>query len=279
MHQAEFTLNTADGLNLFGRVTQPPDEPLGVVCIIHGSGEHGGRFVHLAEVLGQAGFVAMSVDLRGHGNSEGPRGHSPSYETLLDDIALLVDKAMHDFGNPPLFLFGHSCGGNLVLNYVFRRRPALAGAVVTAPLLRSGSPTPAWKLTFARMFYSLWPSCKFNTGVSPEDKTHDLVVLKAISNDPLGHKLISARMGLDVLEAGEWALKHAGEFNIPLLLMQGDGDRVVSVDANVEFAGNVPGDCTLKIWDGLYHELHNEPEHEEVFNYTVDWLKAHLSIS
>jgi alpha-beta hydrolase superfamily lysophospholipase len=194
----------------------------------------------------------------------------------MEDIALIMRKARETFPGIPIFLFGHSLGGNLALNFILRNHPDLAGVITTSPALCTASPTPLWKLALARIMYRIWPSCLFNSGVDPEDKTHDADVLQAIIDDPLGHSRISARLGLDMLNAGEWAIEHASEFNLPLLIMQGGADRVISVDANRQFAGRVPGDSTLKIWDGLFHELHSEPEHPEIFAYIVEWLNAHV---
>jgi alpha-beta hydrolase superfamily lysophospholipase len=123
--------------------------------------------------------------------------------------------------------------------------------------------------------YNIWPSLLLHNGVNPEYNTHDLDIMRANLNDPLHHNRISARLGLDILNAGEWAIEHAGDFTLPLLMMHGGGDRVVSVDANREFAERVPGESVFKMWDGLYHELHNEPEHWEIFEYMIEWMGNH----
>jgi acylglycerol lipase len=102
--------------------------------------------------------------------------------------------------------------------------------------------------------------------------SHNAEVVHVYENDPLIHDRISARMFIDIYQSAQWALEHASEFSLPLLLMQGGDDKIISVEANREFANKVNGNCTFKIWDGFYHEIHNEPEKEKVFKFMVDWL-------
>lgn len=230
----------------------------------------------MAEHFTGAGFEVLAMDLRGHGKSSGPKGHSPSYETLMDDIDLLLEKVREMFIGKPIFLLGHSMGGNLVLNYVLRRNPGLAGVIVMSPLLLPKIPTPAAKLFLARVMSALSPTTTFHIGIKPEQKTHDLDELKVILEDPLVSYRVSARLGIDALRAGEWLLEHAREFKLPLLMMQGSGDMVTSIEATGRFVESVEGPCTFKVWDGLYHELHSERERLEVFAFIVDWMKGRL---
>jgi alpha-beta hydrolase superfamily lysophospholipase len=276
MRYEEFTWHTGDGLRLFARAWKPDDEPRAVVSLAHGIGEHGARFAAMADALTAAGFAVLVCDLRGHGRSDGVRGHAPGYERMMDDIALLLEQAARMFPARPRFLYGHSLGGNLALNYALRRRPALAGVTATGPMLRMAAPPPAWKMLAARLLSRGWPTFLFDNGVSPDDCTQNAELAREHRDDPLRHSRVSARLGLDLLEAGAWALAHAADFPLPLLLMQGGDDRVTSLAATREFAARARGKCTLKIWDGLFHELHGEPGREAVFAYLIEWLTAHL---
>ncbi|MGB2782801.1 MAG: alpha/beta hydrolase, partial [Atribacterota bacterium] len=118
MKHTEFKLKTFDGLLLFGQSWQPESKPKAVICLVHGLGEYSGRYTHVADALTLAGYALISFDLRGHGKSEGPRGHTPSYEALMKDISSLLEVTNKQFPQLPSFLYGHSLGGNLVLNYV-----------------------------------------------------------------------------------------------------------------------------------------------------------------
>ena len=275
MKHFEFEWQTADGLQLFAQGWQPQAEIQAVVCLVHGLGEHSGRYAHVAATLTQASYALLAFDLRGHGKSQGQRGHAPSYEALVDDIAHLLEEATKRFSNQPCFLYGFSMGGNLVLNYALRRRPQLAGVIATSPWLRLAFEPPAWKLTLGKVMNNLWPSFSMATGLDINASSHDPEIVQSYNNDPLTHNRISIRMFVNISQAAQWALQHAAQFPLPLLLMHGGADRLTSVEASRQFADHVPGDCTFKLWEGLYHEIHNEPEQQEVFNFTIAWLQAH----
>ena len=272
MKHSEFEFKTFDGLSLFGQSWQPEDRTRAVVCLVHGMGEHSGRYAHVADALTQAGYALFTFDIRGHGKSSGPRGHTPSYEALMKDISSLLEVVNKKFPQLPSFLYGHSLGGNLVLNYVLRRQLHLKGVIATDPWLRLSFEPPRFKIILAQITNYIWPSFSQKNGLDTKVLSRDPEVVHAYENDPMVHDRISARMFISFYQAGQWALEHASEFSLPLLLMQGGADKIISVEAGREFAGKIKENCTLKIWDGLYHEIHNEPEKEEVFKFLIDWL-------
>jgi len=272
MKHNEFKFKIFDGLSLFTQSWQPEDRPQAAICLVHGMGEHSGRYVHVADRLTKAGYVLFTFDLRGHGKSEGPRGHTPSYEALMQDISFLLEAANKQFPQLPYFLYGHSLGGNLVLNYVLRYKPQLKGVIVTGPWLRLAFEPPVFKVTFGKVMNKIRPSFSQSSGLDTKALSHDSEVVHAYENDPLIHDHISARMFIGIYQSGHWALEHALEFSLPLLLMHGGADKIISVEASREFAGKITENCTFKIWDNLYHEIHNEPEKEEVFKFLIDWL-------
>lgn len=278
MERVTFNLRTADGLQLYGQGWLPEGTSRAAVCLVHGLGEHSGRYPHVAMALHQAGYALFSFDLRGHGKSPGQRGHAPSWDVLMDDITVLLQETGQRFPDRPRFLYGHSLGGTLVLSYALRRKPQLAGAIVTSPLLRTAFQPPAWKLWLGKALYNLVPSFALSNELDPRGLSHDQRVVDAYVHDPLVHNRVSARLAMDMLLAGEWALEHASEFPVPLLLMHGAADPICSPQASREFASQVPGDCTFKLWDGLYHETHNEPEQEQVFAFMLEWLGKHASL-
>jgi alpha-beta hydrolase superfamily lysophospholipase len=277
MAETQVTVKSKDGLTLVGREWSPAGEVRGVVCLVHGIGEHVGRYPHVAAAFNQAGYVMIGVDQRGHGRSEGPRGHTPSYDTFLDDIDVQLAEAAGRHPGKPLFLYGHSLGGNFVLFYSLRRKPRLAGVIASAPSLRLAFKPPAWKTTMGRLLYNLMPAFSMPSGLETAALSHDLSVVDAYVHDPLVHNRVSARLGIGMIDVGEWILAHASEFSLPLLVFIGSQDRLTSVDASREFAAKVPGDCTFKLWDGLYHETHNEPQKAEVLGFMIQWIKAHTS--
>jgi alpha-beta hydrolase superfamily lysophospholipase len=219
----------------------------------------------------------MTFDLRGHGKTTGQRGHTPSYETLMEDIDRFLGEVEKRFPGCPRFLYGHSLGGNLVLNYVLRRRPALAGVIATGPGLRTALEQQTTKLLLARLLSRLMPTMTMHSGLPATALSHDPEVVQAYVNDPLVHDHATTRFAVEALAAGRWAMEHAAEFpDLPLLLMHGAADPVCFPDCSREFAGQVRGPCTLKMWENLYHEIHNELEKEMVLAYVVDWLNQQL---
>jgi len=266
-------LETHDGQQLFGRVWQPETQPKGVVNLVHGLGEHCGRYEHLAGAMVEAGFALVSFDLRGHGRSGGPRGHFPSHEVVFEDIDGLLRESARRYTGVPSFLYGHSLGGNLVLNYALRRQPGLAGVIATSPWLRLAFKPPALKVALGRLMDKLFPRLTLPNGLNPADLSHDPAVVSAYVNDPLVHDRLSARLGVEALENGLWALDHAAEFSLPLLLLHGGADRMTSAEASREFASRAGSRCTLKIWEGMYHELHNEYGKDEVLSLIINWLE------
>ncbi|RKX39540.1 MAG: alpha/beta hydrolase [Verrucomicrobia bacterium] len=272
MPHFEFTIESFDGLKLHGQRWEPEAEPAAVVCLVHGLGEHCGRYGHVAEAFNQAGYALVSFDLRGHGRSEGKRGHAPNYTALMDDIFQLLETAKEHYPDVPVFLYGHSLGGNLVIHYALRRLPKLAGVIATSPLFRPAVKPPRWKMALLRSMVGLRPSLSISSGLETAALSRDSEVLQAYREDPLTHDRISARLAIDMLRNGEWNMAHATDLPCPLLLMHGNADRITSAKASREFALRADAACTLKIWDGFFHELHNDPENKKVLTYLLDWL-------
>jgi acylglycerol lipase len=284
---------------LYSQGWEPKDSPTAVVCLVHGLGEHSGRYSQVAAALTEAGYALLGGDLRGHGKSGGVRGHIPSVDAAMDDIGRLLEEADARYRDRPRFLYGHSLGGNLVLNYALRRSapnpvsaspargkgtgsstepapPGLAGVIATGPSLRVAQPISGAKLAAGKVMYRLWPAFRMANGLDRTGLSRDVKVVRAYDDDPLVHDRVSARLGLDLFLTGEYALEHAAEFPVPLLLMHGTADRLTSAAASQEFALRADGHCTLKLWNGLYHEVHNEPERDEVLRFMIAWLESQV---
>jgi acylglycerol lipase len=274
MKHVEFEWQTRDDLQLYAQAWQPEADPEAVICLVHGLGEHSGRYAHVAAFLSQAGYALLAFDLRGHGKSQGQRGHAPSFGVLLDDISHLLEEAAKRYPSRPCFLYGHSLGGNLAIEYALRRRPQLAGVIATGPSFRTAFEPPAWKVTLGKIMYRLWPTLSLSNELDRQGLSRDPNVVRTYNSDPLVHDRLTARLGIDLLQSGLWALERAAEFPLPLLLMHGAADRLTSAPASREFAAQAGERCTLRIWEGFFHEIHNEPEQEQVFAFLSDWLKS-----
>ncbi len=270
------TLKTKDDLkiNLFSNHLKSKK---GVILVTHGMGEHALRYVEMAHYFTKADFTVVAFDVRGHGSSEGKRGHTPSYDLLMDDIDRVYDKVKSDYPGAPVVLFGHSMGGNLILNFLLRRKRKVAGAIVTGPYLKLGFEPPKWKIILAKLSSNILPSLSQPTELEKPALTRTPEVVREYEDDHLVHDRITSSFFINVHFAGQYAIDHAHEISTPLLIMHGSEDRLTSPEGTIEFIKNAQDHVSSKIWDGLYHELHNEPERNEVFLYELNWLKELLN--
>lgn len=276
MKTFEWEWTSFDGLKMYAKGWTPEKEPKGVICLIHGIGEHAGRYAHVGAALTAADYALLGFDHRGHGKSGGPRGHTPSYDALMDDMASFIQQARERYPGKPCFLYGHSMGGNLVINYALRRKPDLKGVIATDPFLRLAFAPPAIKVTLGRVMNNIAPGFTQTSGLETAALSHDQNVIDAYTRDSLVHDKISARLFVGLFDSGQYALDHASEFPLPMLLMHGTGDRLTSSDASRQFAESAPKYVTTEFWDGWFHEIHNEPEQAKVFAKMVDWLDAQV---
>ncbi len=276
MNAFEMNWKSRDGLDFFARGWEPDGTPKAVVCLLHGLGEHAGRYSNAGAAFAKAGYALLGFDQRGHGKSGGTRGHTPSYDALMDDVDDLTAQAAKRYAGLPRFLYGHSMGGGEVLNYGLRRKPELAGVIATGPFLKLAFEPPAIKVALGRFMNNIAPGFTQASGLETAAISRDQKVVDAYVNDPLVHDRISARQFVSIFDAGLWALDHASEFSLPLLLMHGGADRITSAQASREFAQKGNKNITLHIWDEWYHEIHNEPDQAEVFKMMTIWMDARL---
>jgi alpha-beta hydrolase superfamily lysophospholipase len=238
-------------------------------------GEHSGRYNYLVDALAAANISVVSYDQMGHGRTEGKRGHVANYDMLLGCVGELTSKMVELVPAKPTFLLGHSMGGNVLLNYILRRNPKINGAIVSAPWLKLAFEPPALQVKLGKLVSGFLPGLVQSTKLDVNTISKDPKEVKRYVDDPLVHDKISTAFFTGVYEAGEWALQHAADLKTPVLLYHGTADKLTSHDASKEFCEKASGDVTFKSLEGLYHESHNEPEREEVFQTIVKWIEAH----
>lgn len=278
MQHIEFTFKSKDNLSLLGRAWMTPHaQPKGVIILIHGLGEHSGRYAHVGKALAGAGYHLAGFDLRGHGLSGGKKGHIPNLEILRDDIDRFISETMHRLESElPTFLYGHSLGGNIVLDAGFHHPNNLAGVIATSPCLRTAFKPSKIKIILAHILGKLLPGLIMKSGLDVEALSRDKAVVKAYRDDVYVHDKISASLGLILLETGQYALNHADEWTLPLLLMHGTADQITSHQASQTFTEKAGEPVELVSWDGYYHEIHNEPEREAVIAKMIAWLNQQI---
>lgn len=272
MNATELSWKTSDGINIYGKIWQTNMPVKAVICIMHGMGEHINRYNHVAEMFNSNGYAVIGCDQRGHGKSGGKRGHFPNFETFLNDVDTLLKQASKHFPDAKQILYGHSMGGNLVANYLLRRQPNIAGAILSSPYFQLAFQPSAGKLRIGRLMKNIFPSLSMSSGLDANAISRDADEVKKYINDPLVHDKVSAKMGIEMIETGQWAIDNASKLNVPTLVYHGSEDKLTSFTASKSFAENAGKLVTFIPFEELYHETHNEPEKKEVFKKIILWL-------
>jgi acylglycerol lipase len=259
---------------LHTRQWEPEGEPRAVVALVHGLGEHSGRYEHVAERFTRAGIAVEAIDLRGHGRSPGARGDT-RFAPALSDIDRLVASCA-DRG-VPVFLYGHSLGALLGVAWLLERpMPPVAGAIVSAIGLHSALREQAGKVRAARVLGRAVPKVRLKSGIDPATLSRDPEVVRAYRDDKLVHDIASLGFGRDALEAIDAILAGAPRLSLPLLVIHGSEDTVAYASGSRELAALAPDACTLHVYDGLFHEIHHEPERDRVLGDVLAWVEQEL---
>ncbi len=267
----DFNIKLSNGQVLRGMIQSPGENTKAVIILVHGHGEHVQRYLNWAALFKQEGIAFLGVDLPGHGRSDGTRGDIKSYNLLGEMIDILIKSCNQTFPGCPVYIYGHSLGGGIVLDYLLRRNPKVKGAIVTSPYLRLAFEPSRIKLFIASVMKYILPGLIQPTGLNADHLSHDKVVVEKYKTDPLVHGEISVRLFSESVNAANYSLTHASELKVPTLILHGSDDLILSVEGSREFAGKTDM-VELKIWDGGYHELHNEPFKDEVFKYILNWI-------
>ena len=277
MRKEERSLVGTTGNSLFVRDWRPVNRQVrAVVCLSHGLGEHGGRYVHVAELMAEAGIAVIAFDHHGHGLSSGKRGHISSMEAATKDTALVIEDAGTKYENLPIFLYGHSMGGNIALNCALRLKPDIQGLILSSPWLRLAFKPPAIKDFAAELLASAVPSLQQQNGLDLADLFRPGYDKAFPFEEPLCHSKITVKTYLEVKKSGEWALQHASELQAPLYIFHGTSDRVTSHEASKLLLEKVGPRGTWRSWEGGYHELHNDLSGDRVIAEAIEWMNRQL---
>lgn len=266
-----------DNTTLYGQYWKV-DNARAIVAIVHGMGEHSGRYGdYVVPRLNEAGFSVIAFDQFGHGKTLGKRGHCPSYEAVLNSVDNLLIKAKEFLGAElPLFLYGHSMGGNVVANYIIKRNTKLKGAVLSSAMLRLAFNPPAWKMAAAKVMKNIYPAFQESTGLDSKAISRDAAAVLKYEQDPLVHDKITVNFSLPFFEAGEYAIANADKIKVPALMIHGTADALTDYKGSEAFAKQAGDKLSLHLYEGGFHELHNEPNKDEVLSDVIAWLNQHI---
>jgi alpha-beta hydrolase superfamily lysophospholipase len=261
---------------LFRRGWVGPD-PGRLLVLVHGFAEHSGRYEHVGRWFAERGFAVHAYDQRGHGRSEGDRGHVDRFDDLLDDLERFLDLARREHLGLPPFVLGHSMGGLEVAAWVSGRRPELAGAVTSGAALEVAEvPSPAQRIAL-RLMRRLRPKARLDRLIATEALSRDPAVGRAYRDDPLVFQYMTLSLAAALYGAGRGALENARQTEVPMLLLHGEDDPLTPASGSRAFFEQLdPSRSELRIYPGLRHEILNEPEQEQVFADVLGWIDERL---
>ena len=273
------SFNTQDNLKIFYRKYQADPERARMV-IAHGLGEHSGRYGNVVERLLPKGITIWALDHRGHGQSDGPRGHILTFGQYINDLQTMIEFSKR--GLPEgmkCFLSGHSMGGLIALKFALHFPEMIDGMIVSSPVLGIKVEVPAIKRALGKVMSSIWPGMTLGNEVDASKISHDEEVVRAYENDPLVHDRVSARWFTEFLGAMEEVHRLCSKLEVQTLMQVAGDDHLVDADTSKTFFENLTlDDKTLYLYDGLYHEIYNEPEDQRanVLSDLETWLENHI---
>jgi alpha-beta hydrolase superfamily lysophospholipase len=250
----------------------PPGQARGSVVLMHGLGEHCGRYQHLAGFFNECGLSVRCFDHRGHGRSEGRRGDVINGDPMLQDAEIVIEDFTARYAEPP-FLFGHSMGGLFAARYALTRLSPLRGLILSSPAL--GLRLSAMEHRLLAVAEKLFPWLGLPNGLDAKYLSHNPEVVAYYRADPLVHNKISARLLRSMLSSIAYCQAHAAEMSIPTLMLVGGDDHAVDPAGTLKFSAELPPQLAqLRVYDCLYHEIFNELDASQVFDDMRAWLEV-----
>ncbi len=255
----------------------PDSPPRGRVLLVHGLGEHMGRYAHVAEQLRAWGFAVRGYDQYGHGQSFGPRGDMKNARSVMGDLGCVIDvtRKLTLAQGKPLIVLGHSMGGLIAGKVVADALRKVDGLVMSSPALATDM--NGFQKILLRLLPRLAPHLCVDNGLKPQFVARDPQVVQDYLNDPLVHRKISASLAEWIVTQGPQVLAKAAEWTTPTLLMYAGQDQLVAPRGSALFAASSPVCVRSKVFETMYHEIFNDPEKQLVFDCLKDWLDEHFS--
>lgn len=272
MTEATGTISTRDGLELFTRTWTPEGDPTRAMLIVHGLAEHSGRWGHVADSFVERGYAVAAFDLRGHGRSGGTKAYVGSFSDFTDDVQTLVESELVRT-DLPWVIYGHSLGGFISASYLAEDRPHPDAAVLSAPAL--AAEVPGALRVAAQVLGRVAPKVALANPIDGEQLSRDEAVGETYFNDPLVYTKATTRLALETFSAQDRMLDVLASIDTPTLVIHGADDTLVPPSASAPLASV---DCVeRKVYPGLRHEMHNEPEQAQVLAEVAAWLDAALA--
>lgn len=268
----------AGGLELYRQEWLPDSEPSAVVVLVHGVGEHSGRYMNVVGPLVASGHAVYGYDHRGHGRSEGRRVHIDDWSEYREDLGTFLDLVARDTSGLPVVVYGHSMGSLVVLDYLLQSQDGLTGAIISGVALEPAGVSKPYLIALAKMLSGVTPTLAVSLGIEPESLTRDPEALAAYHADELIAPKATVRWGAQCLETVERIKAGMRGVELPILVVHGEEDPLNLPSGAHELYEVVPcADKTLNVYAGAHHEPHNDIGHEKVAADIAAWVSAHAA--
>lgn len=278
MNHTEGMFQGSGGVRLFEQAWLPSDSPRAVLVLVHGLRDHSSRYETIVRQLNEAGFAVYAFDLRGHGRSEGPRAFVRSFTEYVADLGTFVGRVRERQGKRPMFLLGHSMGGAIVTLFALSNPNTIQGFALSAPGLKVTDDVTPGRIRAVTFLAKIFPGAHIYR-VANADFSRDPHVVEDMDRDPLiDQRPLPARLAVEFLGAMVQIQRRTRELTLPFLVMHGTGDRLTNPQGSRDLYQNASSsDKSLKLYDGLYHDLLHEPESARVCADLLDWLRSHAA--
>lgn len=269
-------LKSKDGIPIHS-VAWKISNPIFKVCIVHGLGEHSGRYAQVASFYNELGASVYALDFRGHGHSGGDRGCGPDLDAFLDDLDAMIAYMKSDGASVPWMFHLHSMGANIGLNHVLRRQSDCVAVVATGPWITLES-DPSKALVFVANIINRVGGFTKSSEIDASLVSTDTIEVEKYIKDPLNHDKISSKAGMALYYSGQYLYTYKGGMPVPTLIMHATQDKLTLASGSQQFADNNPENVTLKLWEDVYHEIHNDVKRNEMFAFIKNWMKNNSTI-
>lgn len=277
MQHTEGKFTGRNNFSLYRQAWLPDIAPKAILLVVHGIAEHSGRYMNLVNYFVPKGYAVYSFDLRGHGKSDGKRSYIERFSYYIDDLQTFFNLVRTENPNTKIFMVGHSMGSTISIDYALEHQSELQGLIISGTTLKLGSSISKTAILMAKILSVLMPKMGVSA-LDPGGISRDPAVVAAYVNDPLNYTgKLSARFGVELLKTMEMLQSGLSEINLPILIMQGSQDRISDPSSSkLLFDGVGSKDKTMKIYEGFYHEIFNDPERQQVFSDMEAWLKTRV---
>ncbi|MBP9706070.1 MAG: lysophospholipase [Oligoflexales bacterium] len=275
--KTEASFQSLDNLNLFYRTWFPLQEHKANIVIVHGLGEHSGRYDRLASELSEKGLAVFAYDVRGHGQSQGEKCYVNDFNDYLHDLESFLGEITPKFNAKPWFLFGHSAGGEHVVTYVLKMHPNCQGVVLSSPALKAGADISPFLIKISGLVNALLPRLKV-LGIDPTAISRIPAEIEKYKNDPLiYHDKIPTRTGYNLQKYFNYIQINGHKFILPVLIMHGTADRLTNIEGSQEFYRIISSeDRTLKLYENSFHEIFNDLDRQTAVDDLLAWLMKRI---